>query len=176
MKENIDRLEENLNGQIGLKKNSFSVPEGYFDNLHQSIMDKIETLPDFEKSAVKNPFNVPENYFERLPIDISQIISEKNSLSESRIFFNRPRFIIPVAFATIIILAGIFFTKQNKTADYQSQEISLDELKNSTYIECIDEDLFVDAIAQQTSVTEDENIKQYLIDNNIDLSQIEYNL
>src|SRR5205085_9771331 len=131
MKENIDKLEESLNEGLGKANNSFSISDGYFEKLPESIMNIINSLPDFEKSAVNNPFIVPENYFEKLPLEISGKISEKNSEKLPLFsFMSRPRFVIPAAFATIIFLAGLFLIKQNKTSNYDNQEISFDELKN----------------------------------------------
>jgi len=176
MKKDTDNREDKLRELLGKNENTFSVPTDYFEKLPGEIMDKINTLPDFEKSAVTNPFKVPDNYFEKLPIAVSEkIAAGKSSFLPWLNFMNRPRFVIPAAFATIVILAGLFFfTQRNTTTPFQ--EITFEDLKNSTYLQSMDEDLFVEVLSAQNEITSDESLEQYLIDNNIDLSQIENKL
>ncbi len=176
MKKDTDKPEEKLRTIAGKNENSFSVPDGYFEKLPGEIMDKINALPDFEKTAAINPFLVPEGYFENLPNAISGKITAKKTIAQSWLnIFSRPRFVIPAAFATIVILAGLFFFKQkNTTLPYQ--EITAEDLKNSTYLQSIDEDLFVEILSTRNSVPTDETFEEYLIDNHVDLSQIENKL
>ena len=53
---------------------SFNVPEGYFEELPEKVMNSINTLPDFDKQSVVQPFEVPSNYFEELPFVINDRI------------------------------------------------------------------------------------------------------
>ena len=177
MKKDLNKEEEQLRVAIKGNENFFTVPSGYFDELSEKVFAQIEALPDFDKSSPANPFEVPNNYFENLPSIVSErIVKRKSRLEIWLSEIQRPRIAIPIAFATLIILAGIFFMKQKSIVNHQSQEISVEDLRNSTYIQAIDEDLFVDVLASQKEITSDDSLEQYLIDNNIELTQIENNL
>jgi len=176
MKKDINKEEEKI--RAALKgKDFFTVPSGYFEELPGKISDQIKALPDFDKSAEANPFEVPADYFEKLPNEISgKIVSRKSKLETWLANIQRPRIAIPIAFATIIFLAGLFFLKQKTIVQPEAQELTIDDIKNSNYLLGIDEEIFVDVFAGQTDATSDESLEQYLIDNNIDLTQIENKL
>ena len=169
--------ETKLQNLLKKNENSFSIPEGYFENLPGKIMDQIIALPDFETPAVINPFHAPEGYFETLPLSISEkIIAKKPTLYSWINNLQRPRIAIPIAFATVLFLAILFIIKQQTVKSDNIQEFTIDDLKNSTYIQCMDEDLFVDFISTQNVSKSDDSFEQYLIDNNIELTQIENKL
>jgi hypothetical protein len=177
MKQYDDKDEEKLRALTGENKNSFSVPSGYFEKLSSEVADKINALPDFEKTSVTNPFTVPEGYFEKLHVSVSERISKPKSP-----FFTwlnglqRPRIAIPIAFATIIILAGLYFYKQNNISRQPEKEFCAEDLSNSSYMQSIDETVFVDVLSEMQNDEQTDSLEQYLIDNNIDLSLIENNL
>lgn len=177
MKDFKDIEEEKLRELLKGKDNPFTIPSSYFEKLPDNIMDKINSLPDFENKAINNPFIVPDGYFENLPSEISvKITSQKSKLYTWLNNLQRPRIAIPIAFATIILLAGLFFYKQSTYTKSTQQEITADDVRNSTYMFNMDEDLFVDVLSNQNDSETDESLEQYLIDNNIDLSQIENKL
>lgn len=70
------------------KKNSFTVPENYFENFSDEINSIVKTenegeiLPDIILSSSKNVFEVPENYFESFP---RQILEAAKSADENKI-------------------------------------------------------------------------------------------
>lgn len=176
MKKDLINQEDKL--RATLKGNSpFNVPSGYFEELPEKIMIQIDGLPDFEKTSVINPFAVPEGYFENLPSTLAGKIATRKSKLESWLSsLQRPRIAIPIAFATVFILAGLFFYKQQCIITPLIQELSADDLRNSSYIQSIDEELFVDVLASQIDLNMDESFEQYLIDNNIELTQLENKL
>ena len=176
MKKDINKEEEKL--RKALKGNEpFNVPPAYFDELPGKIMDQINTLPDFSKNAQINPFTVPDGYFENLPAIVSEnILNQKSKLELWLSSIQRPRIAIPIAFATIILLAGLFFYKQSSISNLPVQELTAEDLSNSNFIQSIDEDFFVDVLANQSTDNSDESIEQYLIDNNIEIIQIENKL
>ena len=176
MEKDINKEEEKL--RITLNGNNpFNVPPAYFENLHGKIMDQINTLPDFNKNAQINPFAVPDGYFENLPSIVSEnILTRKSKLELWLSSIQRPRIAIPIAFATLILLAGLFFYKQSSVSNMPVQQLTAEDLSNSNFIQSIDEDFFVEVLADQTSDNSDESIEQYLIDNNIDINQIENKL
>lgn len=176
MKKDINKEEEKL--RKALKGNEpFNVPPAYFDELPGKIMDQINTLPDLSKNAQINPFIVPDGYFENLPSIVSEnILVQKSKLELWLSSIQRPRIAIPIAFATIILLVGLFFYKQSSVSNVPVQELTAEDLSNSNFIQSIDEDYIVDIIANQTTDNSDESIEQYLIDNNVELTQIENKL
>ena len=176
MKKDLNKEEEKL--RAALKgKNPFNIPSGYFEELPEKIIDQINGLPDFDKTSVVNPFAVPEGYFENLSSTLAgKIVTQKSKLESWLSGLQRPRIAIPIAFATMIMLAGLYFYKQRCIITPPTQEFSADDLRNSSYIQSIDEDLFVDVLSGQKDVNKDESLEQYLIDNNIELSQIENKL
>ena len=153
-------------------KTNFKVPDNYFDELPDKIMDQINSIPDFEKENIINPFSVPENYFEKLPVAVSERVSSAKSKGFSWTgIFTRPRYVIPLA--CILLAAGLYFFSKSNHNNYKEQEITMEELQNSTYFQSIDEDLFVDMLDQQSGTETNDSLAQYLIDNNIELSDIE---
>ncbi len=176
MKKDINKEEEKLRN-ILKGNNPFNVPPAYFEDLPGKMMEQINTLPDFNKHSIINPFNVPDGYFENLPSIVSEnILIRKSKLELWLSSIQRPRIAIPIAFATIIILAGLFYYKQSSVSNLPVQELTAEDLSNSSYIQSIDEDFFVDVLAGQTIDNSNESIEQYLIDNNIEINQIENKL
>ena len=166
------------------EKQGFRVPDDYFEELPGVIQSQIQQLPDFEKSAVVNPFSVPEGYFEQLPLAISDAIEgQKNSVFSLRTFFKvflQPR--VTVAFASLLLIFFIsvrFFTKEI-TVNAPTAEFSMQDLNNSQVLDELDESTLIDLLAEQNQDNsvedQNENIEQYLIDNDIDISQLESRL
>ncbi len=177
MKNYSNKEEEFLRSALTGNEKPFHVPNGYFEELPSNIMDQINALPDLNNTSTVNPFNIPEGYFENLPSSITEIIVKHKSRTESwfeRLF--RPRIAIPIAFATIFFLAGLYFYKQKSIVIPPVQQLSADDLRNTNYLLTMDEYLFVDVLAGQKEVLSDKSIEQYLIDNNIELSQLENKL
>lgn len=68
--EHMDLQKEAPNLTAISKENAFEIPEGYFENLNEQILNQVKIDELVEN---KNSFNVPTNYFEHLA---SQIQSE----------------------------------------------------------------------------------------------------
>lgn len=181
---NDDDLEKMAPGLSQVKKeNPFKVPEDYFTGLPNSILQKIEALPDLEKLNKANPYQVPDDYFDSIPSAVQQrIIEEKNKKRFFRGWASisfRPAYALALVVVVVLVAFGIrFFTKPS---DLQAPEnyFSLEEIQNSACFAELDEAAIVDVLEQQNknTTTEDDNsLEQYLIDNNIDISQIENRL
>lgn len=177
--EKLSPLLESLKDQ-----QSFRVPDDYFEELPGVIQSQIQQLPDFEKSAVVNPFSVPEGYFEQLPLAISNAIEEqKNPVFSLRTFFAillRPR--VTVAFASLLLIFFFsirFFTREISVSA-PATEFSMQDLDNSRVLDELDESTLMDLLAEQnqdiSADDQNENIEEYLIDNDIDISQLESRL
>lgn len=169
--------EEKLKSLLGKNENYFQVPPGYFGKLPEEVMDKINLIPDFGKTAVDSPFSVPDGYFEKLPGKISdRIVINRTGSHGWLASLLRPKIAIPAVFAVVLLIAGIYFYSIKSVTYKSSSEISANDIENSGYIFRMDEELFVDALEDGSGNSKDESFEEYLIDNNIDLSQIENRL
>ena len=164
------------------KENPFVVPSDYFDSLAENIQKKIRSLPDFEKQATQNPFLAPEGYFESLPSTIQQRISDtrnRNTIGNRIAFIFRPQLSLATAALVIIIIAGILYITRPTVVTAPDNFLSCEEVKNSSYLGDIDESMVIEVLEQQqksNTVKEDNSLEQYLIDNDIDISQLENRL
>ncbi len=161
---------------------SFKVPDGYFDTLETQIIAKIELISQLEKTATKDQFSVPANYFEELPAAIQQRISfpeKKYKLKEWMTILLRPQ--ISLAFASLIILLWFALkTRETKIIESPASVITLEDLGNSEYLHELDEYTLIEMLATQqeigsANITTDPYV-EYLLDHNIEISQIETNL
>jgi len=163
-----------------------SVPENYFDSLSENVMQNIAAVPDFEKVSSENPFKVPEGYFDSLPTVIQQrIVEGKNkSVFEEWIAALRfkPKYVFAVAAVTILLVFGIKYFTTSPVIEVQNNYLSCEEVKSSSYMNDMDETTLIDVLEQENkstskeTVKEDNSIEQYLLDNNVDISQLEKRL
>jgi hypothetical protein len=172
--ENIN--EENLRDILNGNENSFNVPKDYFENLPDEIMKRVNELPDFEKTSNENPFEVPANYFENLPNIVSEKITSRKKSSSIVIRILRPAVLVPLSFAAIITIFFIYLSSVKNISTPSEKEFTADDLKNSTYFQSIDEDLLVEMLPMEYTIASEDSLEQYLIDNNIDISQLENEL
>lgn len=169
-----ERLKELLKGN----ENPFSTPPSYFDNLSGDILHKIETLPDFNGVAPTTPFGVPDHYFENLSTQITdRVIASKNARKPSLLAsLFRPTIAIPLAFASIVLIASIIYFNQNKNINLPVQEFTSEDLDESDFLQNIDESVFVDLITFDNTNIKEDSLEEYLLDNEIDISQLENEL
>lgn len=172
MKE-VENNEDNFS-RLNAGKESFKVPEGFFEELPGKIMDKIRLLEGTETST-SNPFLTPEGYFDSLPVAISDRLTTKkhsslsSSLSWGR-FFKRPVVLIPLVCA--ILAAGIYLMSRPGETN-KLQEITYEDLQNSTWLQSIDEEMLEDVLASESAPETTDSLTQYILDNNIELSDLE---
>ena len=185
-KHNIENDNDDLNGAPNLSKlgggNPFKIRNDYFENFANKLQQHIDELEEIKAEAPllisipkNNPFEVPSDYFDELPTIIQQrCIDDKPSISikEWLLLLIKPRFAVPV-FATIFIaIAGISFMDKNAELQKMNEEkISINE-----HLSNIDEATIIEELTAEANdfkkINTNENIENYLIDNNID----EYNL
>jgi hypothetical protein len=70
------------------------------------------------------------------------------------------------------VISFFLFRGQSNIESTPERQLTIDDLKNSYYLQTIDEDLLVDVLASQKISSRDESIEQYLIDNDIEVSQL----
>ena len=179
MKKKKDIREEN--GKLPENRNAsviFQVPNDYFNQLSQNISCQVSALPDFEYSPliVAKTFSVPANYFNELPALITDRISETNSeKSLLKVIFNR-RVLVPALLAAAMFIGGFFYFSRNQTFTINEQSCSIDELNNSQYLQSINQTDLIDFLSDQSTDKETDAFDQYLLDNDVDISQLEKNL
>ncbi len=145
---------------------SFKVPEGYFDELPENVMKTIDLL-EGKRTSKKNPFSTPENYFNALPNEIAEKVSAK----KSKPLFKRAEILIPLACAMLLIGFLIF---RNDDSLERKRYYTIDEIENSTYLQTIDEELLIEELASIPSNAEPaDSLLQFMIENNIELSDLE---
>ena len=167
MKQEAESYEERLKQLSGSGK-EFKVPANYFEELPDRISKMVQD-PDFESEPAVNPFRTPDGYFHRLPIEVSDRITSGARVPSYRPF---PR-LASLALASIIIAACVLFIVKVQHYNPTRSQITLEDIRKSNYLYAIDEDLIVDAYMNVEKTSTNESIEQYLIDNNIDISQIE---
>ena len=169
------------NGKLPENGNSstiFQVPNDYFNHLSQDISSKVSALPDLENSplSVLNSFSVPSNYFDELSAQITERIIETNSeKSLLKVLFS-PRVLAPVLLAAAMFIGGFFYFNRNQTFIINEQSCSIDELNNSQYLQSINQTDLIDFLSDQSLDKETDAFDQYLLDNDVDISQLEKNL
>lgn len=145
------------------RQHPFKVPDGYFEELPVEIENKI--------SFGNHPFQVNENYFEQLHQNIlSATVGEPKP--QAKVIKLRPSLIVITAIAACLIIFALFYFKSDsgkiETAfnEEWTEENILAQVDESTLIEMIS------ASSETTSNDSAEEIEQYLLDNNIDLTEI----
>lgn len=116
-----------------LSENVFHVPDGYFNSLHDKLMDAVETeesMLNQSEHLKKHPFEVPENYFEEL----TEQIMAKTINSEAKVIpLTRQNWFRWTAVAATLILAVSFYFLLPSSVI--NSEESLSAISDETIIE-----------------------------------------
>ena len=161
-----------------------SADDSYFDSFTSKLQNRIEDEEEIKALAPTllsidkySPFEVPKDYFEELPTIIQERViesSKKSSGLEWLFLLFRPRFAVPMIVILFVSIAGIYYINNNSIKNVELvEELSLED--NLYYINETDilEHLTADASIENESVSEDDNsIENYLLDNNIDESNL----
>lgn len=163
---------------------SFHVPEGYFEALPNSVMDRINSLPDFSTAPLENanPFEVPDHYFDHLSVQISDRIAATNQPKSWLKRALQPIIYAPAMLSAAMVIFGFIYFNRQHTFTVDQQSCSVEDLNTSGYIESMNETDLIDFLAEQSSDKDTKESKEsgeldeYLLDNNIDISQLEKSL
>lgn len=170
-------LSENHDPDLGPAP--FTVPDDYFKNLQAAILLKTLTLTELEKGKAEDPFGVPANYLESLPSKVHERIrsGDRNPVRNEWITaLLRPQ----ISLSLLSFLLLIFFV----TSTFRTQVIEvpsnnlMESLTDNGYdLMLLDEDILIEEFVAMDNYEADENLSdpyvQFLIENNIELSQIE---
>lgn len=186
---NISNEDNDLNGMAPklskLKSNNpFNASKDYFDSFSSKLQNRIEDEEDIKAIAPTllsidkyNPFEVPNDYFEELPTIVQErVISRKNesSLPQWLLLLFKPRFAVPLMAIVFISIVGVKY--MNNKAEVKTE--TAEELSLEDHLYYIDENDIIDQLTADVSVetesaSEDDNsIENYLLDNNIDESNL----
>ena len=147
-------------------------------------MNTQEEFDDFKKDAPKlssmdkrNPFVVPEQYFETLSSRIQDQIASENKHPQWITFLKSlllPKVAIPAIACCLLLGVGLKFLKKPEVTNTNSKgTLTFDELSETDFVNYIDEEQIIIEIEQQKSVTTNNSeIEDYLIENNIDESEL----
>lgn len=165
------------------KKNSFNIPEGYFDNFNDRLMDRIkeEEAGKVESLIPKNDgFSVPDGYFNKVtPAVLSKTIGKETKVIPLR--SNRNLYYAVASVAAIFILIFSF------TWNSDSESISFEDLASAEIEAYFDnnthgmtsyeiatiipiEDVSLGDVLED--VLEDDNILEYLDENVEDIEDL----
>ncbi len=161
----------------------FNASNDYFDSFTSKLQNRIDDCEEIKDLAPTllsidkfNPFEVPTDYFEELPSIIQERVVEskdKASYFEWLFLFLKPRFALPLIAIIFVSIVGINYINNKVELKNETEELSLED--HLYYIDEseIIEQLTADACIEKESVSEDDyNIKNYLLDNNIDESSL----
>ncbi len=163
-----------------LKQNPFKVPEGYFERLPLTISNSIHG-----SFAVESKMEAPEGYFDTLPYRIqSKIHSAKKE--RSKLWFPvlpQYKLAFVAAIVVAIVAVSVYFKgldtindnhlQANLTKKEIQQHVETEMVNNideSLLLDMIDEDATASATVE--SPKNNEEISNYLIENNIDLNAL----
>ncbi|MEM7484831.1 MAG: hypothetical protein AAF348_06445 [Bacteroidota bacterium] len=170
------------------KKNTFNTPEGYFDNFHERLMDKIDKEETTQRESIipkSDGFSVPDGYFKTLNQSIVERTKQK-TVKIIKLKSYRKFYYGAAAIAAIFVL--VFGVTWNEP----ESQLSFDDLASAeidTYFDTAEFGLSSYEIAEIIEVEElnindiletelnKENILDYLDENVDDIEDLnlEYN-
>ena len=134
-----------------------------------------------KKMNRSNVFHTPEHYFEKLPVLISDQIHKKTT-TDSVHNWMPARVAAFSGLVLVAIVAGWFYFSGVKSENSSSPVLSYDDLVGSGMVSEMDESMLMEEYAAQTNiasgmnqtqvVSNQELIKEYLIENNTDITLI----
>ncbi|MCE3278551.1 MAG: hypothetical protein K0S44_742 [Bacteroidetes bacterium] len=159
-------------------KNPFRTEADYFENFAESISGKIEIHEELKNEAPLlssipkyNPFITPKGYFDELPSSVQEkclITTSGYSFFEILKLIFRPNFAIPVVLVIVLAFTAIRYIDNDPIEKVVAQELNIDD-----HLLNIDESVIIEALASASTKEmemdpENELIKDYLLDNNIE--------
>lgn len=152
----------------------FTTPEGYFDALPGQIQRRIELLDPESAGKEHTGFELPERYFDQLEAAIHQ--RTHNPAVRPTQWWKQPEWSLSIAALLVCLFLGTHTSFKSRQITYtaDAQPLTVDEV--SEVIDYLDLDAAT--VANLLPVTDESgsgehDMKQYLLENDIDLSQLE---
>lgn len=115
-------------------------------------------------------FRAPEGYFDELPSAISERIARPVS---DKGFFTLPRLVTVMSVVLVVAVAAFYLSSLQKEDQKAAQYLTYDEVMESGYVSEFDEQmLYLEVTSDQSYDQSYYEYKNYLIENNIELSLI----
>ncbi len=154
------------------KEQVFAVPENYFEHLPLHMQQLVLA----EKK--ENTFEVPENYFELLPHIIQAKAHEKRRIAGFDWQF-QPKVKLSLAMVTACTLAFVAYTFLFQSNSVNTQTAVLTEVQpelsfDEQVMMNVDESTLIEALepATEAAPEEENEISNYLLENNVDINSI----
>jgi hypothetical protein len=179
----FDTLSEKVCNHAFISNNStFPIPENYFEQLPSALEQKV----GIRMSSINQ--EIPEGYFEQLPVKIQDRLYQQEKQAA---VYRMPQFgqLRPVlAAATIVLLiAMLFYLKIFDNTKHGTDQLAankhavnhmvilnehINEYDENILIEAIDQPVQIDIASQSEQQLLNENITEFLIDNQINTDDI----
>jgi hypothetical protein len=179
----FDTLSEKVCNHAFVNNNStFPIPENYFEQLPSALEQKV----GIRMSSINQ--EIPEGYFEQLPVKIQDRLYQQKKQAA---VYRMPQFgqLRPVlAAATIVLLiAMLFYLKIFDNTKHGTDQLAankhavnhmvilnehINEYDENILIEAIDQPVQIDIASQSEQQLLNENITEFLIDNQINTDDI----
>ena len=148
--------------------------ENQLNNNSEDADFKSDLLKQMKK---ENVFYTPENYFEKLPSNISDRIHKKSTTPELAKVWSPVRILSYSTLAVLIVVAGWFYFSNPASEKIAPSVLTYEDLDKSGIVSEMDETMLMEeytvaANAQIDVVENQEVFKEYLIDNNTDITLI----
>ena len=174
----LENIEENLNKMLKSSNmdSAFLTPVDYFSTLPSDIKKSIHTITALSQDHAvieDNLFIVPVNYFDNLNNQISTriAINKEKRITLPAVF--KKSVFTPSLLSAAMVILGFFYFQRPQQIIINHPVYSAKELGNSKYIDALNENDLIDFLADQGLEKENNDLEQYLLDNNIEASQLE---
>ncbi|MFN8180955.1 MAG: hypothetical protein U0X34_03740 [Bacteroidia bacterium] len=152
----------------------FQTPEDYFEKLPREIERRVELLHTETARPEPDGFVAPERYFEQLESSIHARI--RGGASPAFRWWKQPEWSLSIAALLVCLFLGTrnYFT--DRKVDYTAaiQPLSVDEVSEALDYLDLDPSTVASLLpASEETGTNEQELKQYLLENDIDLSQLE---
>lgn len=165
------------------KENAFTVPENYFEELAGNIQSRLVV----ESIGKQQGFEVPQDYFEGLASRITEKTTEQKQPVIISLFRTNFRYVAAAASIALVIGLAFLFSRNETVATGSANivaahitPISKQDIKEylhanldeSVLLEYAFADNNTDQVKVKTDGLEKSDVVDYLLENNIDVSEI----
>ena len=152
----------------------------------ENQQNRNENNPEQESALLNsinrnNVFQTPEHYFEKLPVAIADTIHKGNTVIPGRTW--APAGLLTLTgIAVLAVVAGVFYFTNFITDKAVSPVLSYEEIVSSGVVAELDETMLFEEldsripsdneVVEIQNTEENEHLKEYLIENNTDITLI----
>ncbi len=173
--ENIEKMLNNML-ESSTTDSAFSTPVNYFSVLPSDITNSIQKISSLslENPTIEEfPFEIPDHYFENLSSQVSNRIKSKNETKNSIFVLLKHTVFTPSLLSAAMVIIGFFYFQRPQQIIINHPVYSVQEFGDSKYLDALNENDLIDFLSDQGLEKENNELEQYLLDNNVDASQLE---